>query len=271
MHFNRLFDLLEDLDDFSMEQLQDAIENNSSSPWGASSNQTWYPKAPFSGSNKSDNDMWEYLDLSASLFNLSSSSMEDFMADKKSLGDAKFPGSYGGYGGYGGEEPVEPPPLWYDVMDVNISLCGPHPPPHEFSCAPCEQNIPENFTENMDHPLNCTVKDGNGKKGCYKDCYGHGYCDEHDRCNCDRGWFGEMCDSGCPKGWSGEMCDCCPSGVFDMAGACCKAEPGIRPVLDSEGRCCAKGRLDACGKCDGDGFIIDINGQCCSVRCQHQR
>jgi hypothetical protein len=173
----------------------------------------------------------------------------------QTYGDANSGGVYGGYGG------EEKPPLWYDVVEVNPSLCGMHAPPTVHPCGECET------LDKWNHYENCT--DGpNGMVDVCSGCSGHGHCEPQSaRCICDAGWFGANCDRGCPPGWSAEACTCCPSGVFNATGACCPAtEPGVRPVLDSEGRCCAKGRLDPCGSCDGDGSILDINGQCCMVR-----
>jgi hypothetical protein len=95
---------------------------------------------------------------------------------------------------------------------------------------------------------------------CAKGCGSHGRCDEvKDQCNCDGGWYGEMCekrvcprncsshgtchaDSGkctCDSGWDGEDCtkklcpkDCSGRG-FCLHGYCFCRAPWSGPACDS--------------------------------------
>jgi hypothetical protein len=84
-------------------------------------------------------------------------------------------------------------------------------------------------------------------------------------CSCLPGFFGARCEEGCPTGMA-DVCACCESGATNWKGECCHAASNVRPVVDKGGECCAAGRLDACGVCNGDGIAVDAMGHCCSVR-----
>jgi hypothetical protein len=45
-----------------------------------------------------------------------------------------------------------------------------------------------------------------------------------------------------------------------VSGLCC----GDGIIADASGRCCAVGKVDACGVCGGAGVAVDINGVCCN-------
>ena len=60
---------------------------------------------------------------------------------------------------------------------------------------------------------------------------------------------------------------CCAT-VVSLLGECCVGETlGVEPVLDATGACCASGRVDACGVCDGNGLYLDaVRDQHCMTR-----
>eukprot|EP00873_Tetraselmis_striata_P034328 jgi/Tetstr1/454592/TSEL_041486.t1 len=81
-------------------------------------------------------------------------------------------------------------------------------------------------------------------------------------CACTPGFTGPGCEhsvAACPAGAAPSSSGCCFHSV-DIDGTCC---PTPRK-LDAEGRCCASGRVDACGVCDGRGAALDVMGQCCA-------
>lgn len=161
----------------------------------------------------------------------------------------------GGYGGYGGPHMK---PGMEDVVDD--MFCSTEKPPTAIPCGTCDE--PDDFNPrcNFDgRPAGC----GDGDA-----CSSNGECVD-DVCACAPGYFGQLCDSGCPWGdWDPTKCECCPSGVIsgDGKGECCASDGFRRPTLDKDGACCAKGWLDECGVCGGEGGAVDRNGDCCPVR-----
>ena len=98
-------------------------------------------------------------------------------------------------------------------------------------------------------------------------CHGRGNCTVYGVCECDEGFYGELCQlSVCPNSWTAAECSCCPSGVLSATGACCEMINGTVPLLDKDGECCNAGRLDALGTCGGKCTNVDRYGNCCEVR-----
>ncbi|KAK9829530.1 hypothetical protein WJX72_006342 [[Myrmecia] bisecta] len=132
---------------------------------------------------------------------------------------------------------------------------------------PVEDNLcmtakPANVTAcNADRPCDfCS-----GKRGA---CSGHGNCSSSAAaCVCDFGWKGYLCNipTSC-KGFTDAKGACCEY-ELSRSGQCCQA-------LDRNMDCCASGRVDANGVCDGPAQgidfrglpcngVVDAGGQCC--------
>jgi hypothetical protein len=85
-------------------------------------------------------------------------------------------------------------------------------------------------------------------------------------CECTGGRSGVECElePGCGvRDSTGECCG--DDGVLTVHDRCCSgAAPGVSPVLDINGDCCASGTLNACGECDGDTrAVVSWTGSCC--------
>ena len=69
----------------------------------------------------------------------------------------------------------------------------------------------------------------------------------------------------CASGLKNRFDECCkPNSILDEARECCSGSSSeAAPGLDAMGRCCASGRIDVCGVCDGNSTAVDILGVCC--------
>jgi hypothetical protein len=130
-------------------------------------------------------------------------------------------------------------------------------------------------------------------------CSGHGACDEAGQlCLCNPGYSGLVCQrtngtnttNGACQGPTDVKGTCCgASGILTRRGLCCSSVPladvddngtaitaPSRPRLNATGGCCASGRINACGVCDGpraavlsatgtccEGGVVDAGGLCC--------
>ena len=109
-------------------------------------------------------------------------------------------------------------------------------------------------------------------------------------CVCTQGYRGDYCEiaPACP-GILDSAGNCCQSGVVSSSGQCCSPvsmacelhhtasdmpEPAddvtmlqATATLDQFAHCCASGKMDACGVCDGTGLLVDVQVRC---KCQFE-